>query len=265
MAAGSDSATGKALASFRWTWTLIALALGAFLITLLVQVVRGDVPTTTAIPHTDTVIFTGALAFVLMGVLVGFASPGKTIAEAGLAGLVLAIFAEVVAVGAMETVELMWLPMGIVGGFALSLGGAWVGEMLQGTLKDRENRKGHLQWPWVGVGIIIGVLLNSYFVLLGRAIFEMGPQGILIAFSASFLITGFFVGVFSPGVTLAEPALAAIGVIVVDAVITSGGLDAPFPLLAIVIAAAGAFVLALVGGWLGELAQAGWERRHRPA
>ena len=39
----------------------------------------------------------------------------------------------------------------------------------------------------------------------------------------------------------------------------------PFIILAIVIAAAGAFVLALVGGWLGELAQAGWERRHRPA
>jgi MFS family permease len=204
-------------------------------------------PYTTEIPNTGTVIFVGVLAFVLTGIIVGFASPGNTIAEAGVAGLVLSIFSVAIAAGAVEEVELMWLP---------------VGELLQGTLSDREDRKGHLQWMWVGAGVVIGVLLNSYAVVLGRALFGLGPGGILIAYSLSFLITGFLIGAFSPGITLAEPALAAVGVIIVDALVTAGGLGAPFPMLAIIIASVCAFCLALVGGWVGELAQVSWQRTH---
>ena len=262
MASWTDSSTADALGSFRWRWVLISVAVGAVLITLLVQVARGDLPYTTEIPNTNTVIFVGVLAFVLTGIIVGFASPGNTIPEAGIAGLVLSIFSVAIAAGAVEEVELMWLPLGIIGGFSLTLGGAWVGELLQGTLADREDRKGHLQWPWVGAGVVIGVLLNSYAVVLGKALFGLGPGGILIAYSVSFLVTGFLIGAFSPGITLAEPAIAAVGVIVVDALVTAGGLGAPFPLLAIIIASACAFCLALVGGWIGELAQVSWQRTH---
>jgi hypothetical protein len=255
----------EAMATFSWKWTVIAFALGALLITVLVEVVRGDLPRTTAIPQVDTVILTGTLAFVLMGVLVGYASPGRTIMEAGVAGLVLGVFAEAIAVGSIEEVEIIWMPLGIIGGFVLSVGGAWVGEMLQGTLTDAEDRRGQLQWPWIGVGVIIGVMLNSYSVLLGRAIFGWQELGILIAFSVSFILTGFFVGLFSPGITLAEPALAAVGVIVVNAFVTSRGLDAPFPLLVIIFAAFAAFILALVGGWFGEIVQANLGRRKAAA
>ncbi len=262
MPSSTESSIPKALATFRWRWVLVAIVVGALLVTLVVAVGRGYLPGTTAVPHTDTIVLVGVLAFLLTGIIVGFASPGNTVAEAGVAGLVLAIFSELIIIGTMEDVQVMWLPLGLVGGFFLTLAGAWVGELLQGTLKDREGRRGKLQWPWVLAGVMIGVLLNAYSVILGSAFFSLTPAAALVAFAASFLITGFFVGLFSPGITLAEPALAGVGVIVVDAFITSAGLDAPFPLMAIIIAALGAFVLALVGGWVGELAQLGWHRAH---
>lgn len=254
----TDSGTAQALRAFRWKWVLISLAVGAALVAILVEVARGDLPHTIEIPHTDTVITAGVLAFVLSGLLVGFASPGNTIAEAGVAGLCLAIFCEAVIVTLLDDIIFWWMPLGIVGGFVLALGGGWVGELLQGTLEDRSGRRGRLQWPWIGAGVIIGVLLSSYFVLLGKALFGLDALGILLGFSSSFLITGFFVGVFSPGITLLEPALAGIGAIFVDAFVSGAGLGAPFPVLAVLIAAVGAFVLSLVGGWIGEWTQMRW-------
>lgn len=257
-----DTPLARAIQAFRWRWFLFAVALGAILITLLMAIARGDLPHTTQIPHTDTVIFVGVLAFVLTGILVGFTSPGRTIAEAGIAGLVLAIIGEAVAIRTFEAVHPIWLILGIWGGFSLGLGGGWVGELLQGTLDDPDARRGKLQWPWVGAGVFLGVLLSSLFVVLGRAIFAIDGMGVLIGFSVSFLVTGFFVGVCSPGITLLEPALAGLGAILVDALVLAGGLGAFFPVLGILIAGMGAFVLALVGGWIGEVIQAGWHRVH---
>ena len=61
--------------------------------------------------------------------------------------------------------------------------------------------------------------------------------------------------------TLVEPALASVGAIFVDAVVIMGALEAWFPLLGILIVAGAAFLLALVGGWIGEVVQARFRAR----
>lgn len=125
---------------------------------------------------------------------------------------------------------------------------------MQGTPESGTDR-GLLSWPWILVGITLGLLLSTYGVFVGRALSGLQPLQILITYCVSFLITGFFVGFLSPGVTLIEPALAGGGLVPIDAVLAAVGFDAPFPAAGIGIAVIVALVLALPGGWVGEVLQ----------
>jgi hypothetical protein len=82
----------------------------------------------------------------------------------------------------------------------------------------------------------------------------ISPRGVFLAFCGSFFLTAAFVGYFSPGVTIVEPALAAILVIVVDSVLVLFGFRIPVSVADAGAAAAVALVIALVGGYLGEVA-----------
>jgi hypothetical protein len=227
----------------------IGIVIGSLLISTFVGVVWEEQP------RPGVALLIGGLTFVLAGIFVGFHSPGKTVVEPGVAGGIIALAAGTILssmgvypVGAATLV--MWLVVGSV----LSAMGGWVGELMQGTI-GAETATKKLQWPWIVVGVVLGFVFNVYFVFVGRAIFGLDPVGIMVSFGLSFLLTGFFVGFFSPGVTLAEPAIAGVLLVAINATVTVFGFQAPFPLPAILLGFVGAFCLALAGGWVGELVQ----------
>lgn len=241
-----SAAGGPARRPVRWRWVLIGAALGAALVTSFVWL------TAVGPPRREVVLLVGALTLVLNGAVVAGLSPGNTIREAALAGGVLALLA-----GASVTLvpgfdlEPRWAVSGLVLAPVLAGLGGWVGEVMQGTLTSRAPR-GRVQWAWVGAGTVLGVLLSYYALFVGHAVFPVGFGPVLAAFVASFGVMGFFVGYFSPGYTLLEPALAGIAVIAVDGVLAAVGFDAPFPLGTLLAAAAVGFVMGMAGGWLGE-------------
>lgn len=209
-----------------WGWMLVGVLLGAVLITTFVGLVWSE------LPRPNVSILVGGLTFILTGVFVAYFSPGETILEPALSGIVLAALTGIVLalVVGMELTPLL-VGVGLPAGFLLAMLGGWVGELMQGTLRSSEATEG-IQWPWIAVGIVLGAILNAYFVFGGRALVGFSPLGVLVAFSASFVIAGLFVGLFSPGVTLLEPALAGLGLVALDVVITRAGLGAPFPVQA---------------------------------
>lgn len=241
---------------FRWGWMAIGIVVGSLLIATFVGVVWQEQP------RPAVALLIGGLTFVLAGIFVGFNSPGRTVVEPAVAGGIIAIAAAsilstigVYPVGAPTVV--LWL----VTGTLLAGVGGWVGELMQGTI-GAETIHHKISWPWIVVGVVLGFVFNSYFVFVGRALFNLNSMGIMASFGLSFLLTGFFVGFFSPGVTLAEPAIAGVLLVVINVAVSSLGFHAPFPLGAIVLGFVAAFALALAGGWLGELVQED-TRRHR--
>jgi hypothetical protein len=236
-------------ARFRWGWVTIGVIVGALLIATFVGVVWNEQP------RPAVALLVAGLTFVLAGIFVGFNSPGTTVVEPGIAGAIISLAAALilssldafpVTVGLLAT----WL----VAGGALSALGGWVGELMQGTVAGGA-RRGRIQWPWIVVGVVLGFVFNVYFVFVGRALFSLGSLGLLGSFALSFLLTGFFVGFFSPGVTLAEPAVAGLILVVLDSLVTAFWFGAPMPVLTVALGLVGAFLLGLLGGWFGELVQ----------
>jgi hypothetical protein len=227
----------------------IGIVLGSLLIATFVGVVWNEQP------RPAVALLVGALTFVLAGILVGFNSPGRTVAEPGIAGAVIGVAAAtILAIQGTFPVGPGTFVLWFLAGAALAALGGWVGELMQGTIAGGRAR-GRIQWPWVIVGVVLGLVFNIYFVFVGRALFDLGSLGVLGSFSLSFIITGFFVGFFSPGVTLAEPAVAGLLLVAIDSGVTTFAFGAPMPLMTVAIGLVGAFMLALLGGWLGERVQ----------
>ncbi len=229
-----------------WNWVLIGVVAGALLLASLIPIVR-DLP-----PRPDVAILVGALTFALMGVLVAFKSPGATVREAALSGIVLALLT-FVGIRFIEDVSVApaLSAMGFAAAILLSAVGGWAGEVLQGTYRSTSTEG--LQWAWIAVGTVLGVMLSVYAVFVPAGLWGFGGLGILACFSASFLVTAFFVGFFSPGITILEPALAAVLTIVIDGGLAALGFSAPFPLPVIVLGMLWVFLVALAGGYFGEV------------
>ena len=232
---------------FRWVWVAVGVVIGGALLATLVPIVEA------APPRPDVAVLVGVLTAVLMGVLVGYHSPGKTIAEPAVAGALLGVLTPIVLrIGFGFTLAPAVSTLGVFAGILLATAGGWVGEIMQGTIEDGDRES--FQWVWVGVGSVLGVLLSVYSVFVLHALFSLSSLGILIAFLGSFFVTGFIVAFYSPGATVREPAVAASLVIMVDAMLALAGFRAPFPFVMVMIACVLAFFIAMVGGYLGEVA-----------
>lgn len=230
----------------RWRWVVLGAGLGAALVTSFIWL------TMAGPPRREVILLVGALTLVLNGVLVSGFSPGNTIREAALAGLILTLLAGPALVLVFDSGILVgWAVAGLLLGPMLAALGGWVGELMQGTLASGSG-EGRVQWAWVSAGTVLGVLLSYYALFVGHALLPGGLLPVLGAFVISFGVMGCFVGYFSPGYTLLEPALAGVAVIGLDAVLAMVGFHAPFPPGTLVLAAAVGFLMGMVGGWAGE-------------
>jgi len=252
-AVGEETPTSEAI---RWAWVIAGVGLGSMLISVFVYVVDPQLqrPAATALLVT--------LTLVLTGILVGYHSPGETIRETAIVGVILAILTAVVlsAFLGVRIPIIAWLLTPFYAA-TLAMAGGWVGELLQGTLDEAYDDKA-VDWPWVFVSVIIGFTLSAYLIFLGQALFDLGPVATLVVFAASFLLTGWIVGFFSLGVTIVEPAIAAGLMVVLDSAFVVLWLERTPSLQAILIAIFASVLLALLGGWLGEKTQPAREGRH---
>jgi hypothetical protein len=266
--------------SLQWKWVLIGTIIGVIFATFLFYIMS-ETFDTYYVPA-----FISLLSFVLMGILIGFHSPGYTIREPALGGLFSMIITMVIVrfffdynppIGQTFSAPVL--------GFVLALVGGWVGEQLQGS-KERIGSGAKivgLEWAWIITGTVIGFILNNISVFILVALLAMDITGVLIAICFGFVITGIIVGYKSPGVTIKEAGLAGLLGVILNFLFTSALLrysslnlltkregftfsiifDVPWEgMWFIIISLATGFVLSLVGGWIGEVLQkAVWERR----
>lgn len=115
-----------------------------------------------------------------------------------------------------------------------------------------------LDWRWVGIGVAIllavQLALSIAFGLLGLMTLGFGFVLFLVLKPATYFLGGLLTGYVSPGITIREPAVAAVIVAVVgvlfDATRSAGG-----KLLGIILASVLALILAIAGAQIGERLQ----------
>lgn len=233
--------------SVHWLWVAIGVFTGSILIGTLVPIVEATPP------RPDVAVLIGALTFSLTGVFVGYLSPGKTIFEAALTGLILSFAVPVIAhYGWGVVMDPRTTFLGVPAGILLATAGGWIGEIMQGTIAEEEHPG--FQWSWVTVGTALGVLCSVYALFIPNALFGTSTLASVGLFLGSFFATALLVGFLSPGATILEPATAAAFAIVIDGLLALIGLHVPFPPLTIVVFAVIAFFIAIVGGYVGEVA-----------
>ncbi|MFH1131573.1 MAG: hypothetical protein V1754_09565 [Pseudomonadota bacterium] len=264
----------------QWKWVLIGTVIGVILATFLFYIMA-ETFNTYYVPA-----FIALLSFVLMGIIIGYNSPGYTIREPALGGLLAMIITMVIVryvfdynPPAGQTISAPIL------GFFLALLGGWVGEELQGS-KERSGPGAKivgLEWAWIITGTVVGFILNNIVVFFLFALLAMDITGVLIAVCVGFLVTGMIVGYKSPGVTIKEAGFAGLLGVLLNFIFTSALLqysslnlltkregftfsvifDVPWEgMWFILISLATGFVLSLIGGWIGEMLQKMmWERR----
>ena len=119
--------TTKDEVGFQWKWVLAGLALGLPLNVLFVFLLAPLL-----IIDLERIHIAYAVSFCLMGFIIGYKSPGVTIKEPALAGVIAVIFEWLfVQYGIQLSVPVEYVAFGVVEGFSLALLGAWLGERYQ--------------------------------------------------------------------------------------------------------------------------------------
>ncbi len=233
----------------QWNWIGIGTVIGVVLTTFLFQIMS-DTFNSFYIP-----LFIGLLSFVIMGIIIGYKSPGYTLKEPAIAG----VFAVILTIGVLHYVFDYNPPEGQMIAapfiaFLLALLGGWVGEELQGSHERAAETKkvGGFEWAWVITGTVVGFILNNVFVYGLFALLRFGVAGILISLGLSFIVAGVIVGYKSPGVTIKEAALAGVLGVIINFLFIYFGFGAMLDMQFLIIGLAGGFILSFVGGWVGE-------------
>jgi hypothetical protein len=122
-----EDGTAKADVGFQWKWVFAGLALGLPLNVLFVFLLAPLL-----IIDLERIHIAYAVSFVLMGFIIGYKSPGVTLKEPAIAGVIAVIFEWLfVQYGIQLSVPVEYIAFGVVEGFLLALLGAWLGERYQ--------------------------------------------------------------------------------------------------------------------------------------
>ncbi len=127
--------TEKNDVGFQWKWVLAGLALGLALnvmfVFLLAPLFNIDL---------NLIHIAFSVSFILLGFIIGYKSPGVTIKEPAVAG-VIAVIGEwlFIQYGIQLPVPVGYVAFGVVEGFLLTLFGAWLGERYQLAKESKET------------------------------------------------------------------------------------------------------------------------------
>src|SRR5713101_6352866 len=172
-----EPATSVSPSKLQWKWVIVGVVVGAVAVSLIVGL------TTSTFHNFFIQSFMGCIGFMFTGIIVGYFSPGVTIREAAMAGAILAIlFLLALLLFFGQQVTTFQTLVTIVFGYLLAFAGGWVGENLQ---QDRGPETRGMQWRWVAIGVIVGVVLNSIGVFAVSPLLNYN----LNAIGLSFLIT----------------------------------------------------------------------------
>ncbi|MDD8018636.1 MAG: hypothetical protein PHP42_09710 [Bacteroidota bacterium] len=247
----TDATTSKGL---QWKWISIGTIVGVILSLLLFSIMKSVFTGSDTVPRIISL-----LGFIVMGIVIGYKSPGYTITEPALGGFLTILITIPIFSSALNynpgTTEKVLAP---VFGFLFALLGGWVGEELDHSEKGHDRFTwGSLEWGWIIAGTVMAFVLNNFFVFGFFALLRFGTGGILFSLAISFVLAGVIVGYKSPGVTIKEAAIAGVFSVVLNFLLLYIGFEgAILPLDYMIGILVGGFVLSLLGGWLGEKLQA---------
>jgi hypothetical protein len=115
-----------------------------------------------------------------------------------------------------------------------------------------------IDWKWVLVAaaifLVAQLALSLVFGLLGVITLGFGFVLFLILKPVTYFLGGLLTGYVSPGVTVREPAIAAVIISIAGAILDGRG-EGGGRLLGTIVAAAVAFLCALAGAQIGERMQ----------
>jgi hypothetical protein len=247
-------------AKLHWKWVILSVVAGLIVVGASYSIVARTFHS----PEVQALVM--LVGFVIQGAIIGYFSPGITIKEATVGGalvmvLMLLLLLALQAVDLQQTFlsDFLLLLLGV----SFSWVGGWVGEKLQGDEGSQaEKGQNKFQWKWVLVGIVVGFALNIFFVFLLSTIF---PNWLLksafVGFVISFVVTGFLVGLHSPGKTLREPAVAGIIAVILDWTFLGMLVHLVIPITYLIVGVILGFLLSLLGAWLGEKYQESTEQK----
>lgn len=111
-----------------------------------------------------------------------------------------------------------------------------------------------MRWAWVVVGVVFGAIVIAAFInVVDRYLDRPGVDGLVG--SLTVLLVGIFVGAGSRGETLREAAVAGLMLAVITIAIVAFQMRIAVPTLVWLTGPFYALVLALLGGYVGEMLQ----------
>jgi hypothetical protein len=262
----SSSKSAKSVSELQWKWIFIGLFFG-----LISTVIANDI-TSSSYPGTIIPAIVGSISgFLIMGIVVGWLSPGVTIKEAVVAGIIMifVLFIYLGFSGQLSVIPISYIIIALVIGFLFSLLGGWIGEILQGETEDKKSPG--LQWRWIVVGVIIGFSISALLLLILAP--KSSERTIIYLLCIGFITTGILVGKRSPGVTLIEAAIGGAITAILDYILFVFLLSQNIPVYVffgvgtslsfgtIIIVFIIGLVLSLIGGFIGEAIQSRYEKK----
>ena len=234
-----------------WKWVLLSVVAGLILVGASYFIVA---PTFHS-PEVQVLVM--LVGFIVMGGIIGYFSPGITIKESTIGGaMVLVIMLILLLITKAEDIRQSFLldALLLLLGISFSWIGGWVGEQLQGGQEEEaEPGKTGLQWKWVIIGVIVGFALINFIVfVIGTLIVTHLMKAAFIGFVVSLVVSGFIVGLHSPGETIKEPAVAGVIAVLLDWFFIDVIISLHVPVSYLITGIVLGFLLALFGGWLGE-------------
>lgn len=200
-----------------------------------------------------------ATSFIFAGMLTGYLSDGVVMRESAVAGALVALATVALIYIFPGRIELSGLSivLGMAGGIGLTFAGAWAGEQIQGDhgVLDNDIKIAGVRWKWVFVGVLLGFALNILFSIILSPLYGKSLDIAFYMFCFSTLIMGISVALFSPGITIAEPAMAGVIAVFLEWILVEFVMDLHVETTNLIIGLGLGFVLTLVGSFVGEKIQ----------